>query len=176
MYRYSSTLSLTSALGEGGWLAPLPCRFTPGNDPVRIVQEAGWTPGPVWTGAEVVAPTEIRSPDRPACSESLYRLRCPSSPSFTDLPLTLIPPPPPPPPSSSSSSLSLSSSFPYPPSRHCRDITSFIKLVIRTRMRRLYFKILHKVSRSIYIPAKGSDASHQQAACRSGSPLHISAP
>jgi hypothetical protein len=24
--------------------------FTPGEDPVPIVQEAGWAPGPVWTG------------------------------------------------------------------------------------------------------------------------------
>jgi hypothetical protein len=30
--------------------------------------------GPVWTGAENLAPTGIRSPDRPARSESLYRL------------------------------------------------------------------------------------------------------
>jgi hypothetical protein len=35
--------------------------------------EAGWAPGPVWTGAENLAPTEIRSTDRPARSESLYR-------------------------------------------------------------------------------------------------------
>ena len=26
--------------------------FTPGKDPVPIVQEAGWVPGQVWTGAE----------------------------------------------------------------------------------------------------------------------------
>jgi hypothetical protein len=36
--------------------------------------EAGWAPGPVWTGAENLAPTGIRSPDRPAHSQSLYRL------------------------------------------------------------------------------------------------------
>ena len=29
--------------------------FTPGKDPVPIVQEAGWAPGPVWTGAENLA-------------------------------------------------------------------------------------------------------------------------
>jgi len=45
--RYSSTLSLTSALDGGGWSAPCPGRFTPGKDPVPIVQEAGWAPGPV---------------------------------------------------------------------------------------------------------------------------------
>ena len=26
--------------------------FTPGKDPVHILQEAGWAPRPVWTGAE----------------------------------------------------------------------------------------------------------------------------
>jgi len=30
--------------------------FTPGKDPVPIVQEAGWAPGPVWKGAENLAP------------------------------------------------------------------------------------------------------------------------
>jgi hypothetical protein len=48
--------------------------FTPGKDPLPIVQEAGWAPGPVWTGEESVALTGIPSPDRPARSESLYRL------------------------------------------------------------------------------------------------------
>jgi len=33
--------------------------FTPGKDPVPIVQEAGWAPGPVWTGAKNLAPTGI---------------------------------------------------------------------------------------------------------------------
>ena len=61
----------------GGWSAPRPGRFTPGKDPVPIVQEAGWAPGPVWTGVENLAPTGIRSPDRPARSESLYRLSYP---------------------------------------------------------------------------------------------------
>jgi hypothetical protein len=48
--------------------------FTPGKDPVPIVQEAGWAPGPVWTGAENLAPTGIQFPDRPARSKLLYRL------------------------------------------------------------------------------------------------------
>jgi hypothetical protein len=30
--------------------------FTPGKDPVPIVQEAGWAPGPVWTGVKNLAP------------------------------------------------------------------------------------------------------------------------
>jgi hypothetical protein len=59
---------------SGGWSAPRPGRFTPGKDPVPIVQEAGWEPGPVWTCAKNLAPTGIRSPDRSDRSQSLYRL------------------------------------------------------------------------------------------------------
>jgi hypothetical protein len=33
-----------------------------------------WAPGPVWTGAENLAHTGIRSTDRPDLSELLYRL------------------------------------------------------------------------------------------------------
>jgi len=36
----------------GGWSRPRLGRFTHGDDPVSIVQEAGWAPGQVWTGAE----------------------------------------------------------------------------------------------------------------------------
>jgi hypothetical protein len=32
-----------------------PAVFTPGKDPVHIVQEAGWAPEPVWIGAENLA-------------------------------------------------------------------------------------------------------------------------
>jgi hypothetical protein len=48
------------------------------RNPVPIVQEAGWAPGRVWKGAEYFAPSGIRSPDRPARSKSLYRLRYPN--------------------------------------------------------------------------------------------------
>jgi hypothetical protein len=48
--------------------------FTPGKDPVPIVQTAWWAPGPVWTGAENLAPTGIRSPDHPARSQLLYQM------------------------------------------------------------------------------------------------------
>ena len=58
-------------------VTPLPL-FTPGKDPVPIAQEAGCALEPVWTGAENLAPTAIRSPDRPARSQSLYRLRYPA--------------------------------------------------------------------------------------------------
>jgi hypothetical protein len=39
-----------------------------------IVQESGWAPGHFLTDAENLAFTGIRSPDRPARSELLYRL------------------------------------------------------------------------------------------------------
>ena len=70
---------MTTALegGEGSASRPRPL-FTPGKDPVPIVQEAGWAPQLVWTGAENLAPTGIRSPDRPARSQSLYRLSYPA--------------------------------------------------------------------------------------------------
>jgi len=41
--------------------------FTPGKDPVPIVQEAGWAPGPVWTGGKS-RPHRDSIPDRPARS------------------------------------------------------------------------------------------------------------
>jgi hypothetical protein len=59
--------------GEGS--ASRPGRSLPGQDPVPIVQEAGWDPGPVWTCEENLTPTGIRSPERPARSQSPYRLR-----------------------------------------------------------------------------------------------------
>jgi hypothetical protein len=44
---------------RGGWSAPRPGRFIPGKDPVPIVQEAGWAPGPVWTDVKYLAPRDF---------------------------------------------------------------------------------------------------------------------
>ena len=53
---------MTAALEGGEWLAARPGRtLPPGKDPVPIVPEAGWAPGPVWTGAENLVATGIRS-------------------------------------------------------------------------------------------------------------------
>ena len=41
--------------------------FTPGKDPVPILQEAGWASGPVWTGGKS-RPHRNSIPDRPARS------------------------------------------------------------------------------------------------------------
>jgi hypothetical protein len=56
---------------RGVWSTTRPGQFTSGKDPVPIVQEAGWASGPIWTYAKHLAPTGIRSPDRPARSQSL---------------------------------------------------------------------------------------------------------
>ena len=70
---------MTTALEGGEGSASRPGRsLPPGKDPVPIVQEAGWAPGLVWTGAENLAPTGIRSPGGPARSQSLYRLSYPA--------------------------------------------------------------------------------------------------
>jgi hypothetical protein len=62
-----------------GWVVNArPRPFNPWEtDPVPTVQEAGMRPGPVWTGAENLIPTGIRSADCPAHKGSLYRLRYP---------------------------------------------------------------------------------------------------
>ena len=67
--------------GWGVSVTPRPL-FTSGKDTVPIIQEAGWAPGPVWTGEENLAPTGIPSPDRPARSQSLYRLSYPGPHSY----------------------------------------------------------------------------------------------
>jgi hypothetical protein len=41
------------------------------------VQGIGWTLGPVWKGAEILASTRILSPDRVARSELLHRQNYP---------------------------------------------------------------------------------------------------
>jgi hypothetical protein len=78
---YSSTRALTSALDGNEWSTLRFGRFTPGKDPAPIIQRVlglsrgRWASETVLTGAENLALSGIRSPDRPARSESLYRLR-----------------------------------------------------------------------------------------------------
>ena len=47
------------------------------KEPVPILQEAGWAPWPVWTGGKCL-PRRESIPDRPASSQSLYRLSYPA--------------------------------------------------------------------------------------------------
>ena len=70
-----------------GWVVsstPRP-HFTPGKDPVPILQEAGWAPGSVWTGGKS-RPHRDSIPDRPAPSQSLYRLNYPAHKEKTGYP------------------------------------------------------------------------------------------
>jgi hypothetical protein len=70
--------SSTSALeGMRVSVTPEPLS-TPGKEPVPTVKESGWAPGPVWIGAGNLARTGIRAPDRPAGSQSPYRLSYPA--------------------------------------------------------------------------------------------------
>ena len=51
--------------------------ITPEKDPITILQEAGWAPGPVWTGGKS-RPHRDWIPDRPGRSQSLCRLSYPT--------------------------------------------------------------------------------------------------
>jgi len=56
-----------------GWVVsstPRP-HFIPGKDPVPILQEAWWAPGPVWTGGKY-RPHRDSIPDRPAQWRNTY--------------------------------------------------------------------------------------------------------
>ena len=68
--RYRNILSLTSVLD--GVVSTTPRPLYPWE-----WQETGWVRGPVWTGAENLAPKGIRYPDCPVGSESLYQLSYP---------------------------------------------------------------------------------------------------
>jgi hypothetical protein len=62
----------------------------PSKDPVPTVQEDGWDPGPVWICSKNLTPTGIRSPDRPARSQSLNRLSYPAHTPPNWFPLTFL--------------------------------------------------------------------------------------
>ena len=68
-------------MGVGGQ-RHAPAASSPGKDPVPIVQEAGWASGLVWTGAGNLA---SRFADRPARSESLYRLSYPGLEKYSGI-------------------------------------------------------------------------------------------
>jgi hypothetical protein len=70
--RYSSTLSLTSALGGGGWLTPPPAALTQVITQLTIVQDAGWGPR---AGAKNLTYKGIRSPDRPVPVELSFKIK-----------------------------------------------------------------------------------------------------
>ena len=75
---HSSTLSLTSALDRVGGQGHATAALSPRKrEPVPIVQESGWAPGLVWTGADSLAPYWASIPGPPSPRQSLYRLSYP---------------------------------------------------------------------------------------------------
>ena len=72
---YSSALSLTSALNGGGRSTLLPGRFDPGKEKAQfpLYRKLSGPPGPFWAGTNNLAPTGIRSPDRPDRTEPSSR-------------------------------------------------------------------------------------------------------
>jgi hypothetical protein len=67
--RYSSNLSSASSLEGVGWLAPRSGRFNPLERPDTHCAGGRVASGPVWTCAENLSPTGIRSSDRLARSQ-----------------------------------------------------------------------------------------------------------
>jgi hypothetical protein len=77
-YRYSSTLFVTSALDGGGWPTIRPGPFTPRKERwYAFYRRLGGPQGQSRWVRKISPLTRIRSPDRRARSESLYRLSYP---------------------------------------------------------------------------------------------------
>ena len=53
--------------------------FNPGKEPVPVLQEAGWAPGPVWMGGKA-SPHRDSIPDRPARISVAIPTELPSPP------------------------------------------------------------------------------------------------
>ena len=83
----------TSALDGGGWSALCCDRLTPRKEPgTRFVEEAGWSLGPVYTGAEKIKISysyRNSSPESSSRSEALYPLPLPTPPRSTGDPESL---------------------------------------------------------------------------------------
>jgi len=76
--RYSSTLSLTSALDRGGWSTPRSYCFAPWKESrYPFYTKLGGPQGRSGRVRKGSSYNYIRSPDRPASTESLYRLSYP---------------------------------------------------------------------------------------------------
>jgi hypothetical protein len=75
--RCTASLTLNSNLDGGGCSTSCSGPFTPRKDKLLTVYEAVWATGTVWRGAEYLAPTGIRSSNRPAHSQPLHPLRYP---------------------------------------------------------------------------------------------------
>ena len=74
---------MTAALEGGEWSAARPGRtLPPGKEPVPILQEAGWAPGPVWRAGKS-RPHRDSIPDRPAPSSAAIPTQLPGPQTYT---------------------------------------------------------------------------------------------
>jgi len=74
---------MTAALERGEWSAARPGRtFPPGKEPVPILEEAGWAPGPVWTGGKSRSHWDL-IPDRPGRSSVAISTELPGPPMLS---------------------------------------------------------------------------------------------
>ena len=73
---FYSYFNLDGILCVGGQ-RHFPTVFTPRKDPLPVLREAGWVPGPFWAGSECLTSIGFRFPNRPTRNESLYQLLCP---------------------------------------------------------------------------------------------------
>jgi hypothetical protein len=72
-----STLLLISALDGSGWTTSRLGRFTPRKDPVPILTRLGGSQGHSGRVHKISSHNGIQFPDRPASSETLYKLNYP---------------------------------------------------------------------------------------------------
>jgi hypothetical protein len=78
---YSSTISLTSALDGVGGQRQAPAALPPGMIQYPLQRRQGGPQGQSGRVRNIAPPTGIRSADRPARGESLYRLSYPGTPT-----------------------------------------------------------------------------------------------
>ena len=76
-------LSMTAALEGGEWLASRPGRtLPPGKTRYPLYRRIGGPQGRSGQVRKISSPTGIRSPDRPARSQSLYRVTRPTKTEY----------------------------------------------------------------------------------------------
>jgi len=76
---------MSTTLEGGEWSTARSGRtLPPGKDPVPIIQEAGWAPGPVWTGGKSHLHRDSIS-DRPARSSVAIPTELPGPQSQRDI-------------------------------------------------------------------------------------------
>jgi len=89
-YKYSSTLSLTSALDMVGGQRHAPAALPPEKTRYPTYRRLGGPRGRSGRVRKISSPTGIRSPDRPARIKSLYRLSYPVPRTYKRVVITIL--------------------------------------------------------------------------------------